>query len=473
LTAVVSIRLLSPQFEGQTKTKLGNSELRGIVDSIVGEGLALYLEKNPSVGKKIMEKAVLAAQAREAARKARELTRRKNALEITPLPGKLADCSVSDPSLCELYLVEGDSAAGSAKQGRDRRYQAILPLGGKILNVEKARLDKILGHEEIRVIITAMGTGIGEDFDVSKSRYHKVIIMADADIDGSHIRTLLLTFFFRYMQPLITAGYLYIAQPPLYQVKKGKQAQYAYNEAELEKILKDIGRGNANIQRYKGLGEMNAEQLWSTTMNPEHRILLQVQLEEAMIADEIFTILMGDQVEPRREVRLRHEPAHVAAPEAVLHRRVQIARLVRVAVVVAMVRRPPQRAALNAARTEQPEQELHRSRGSEGLVREIAVVEAGDREHPQRVQRKRHDDGEPRYADEEHAEAGDMQADEGQYARPVDAPCVCGINRVYCGGVEPAHEGRPQTASVRDRITRGWLIVLHAARVIAAAVRDR
>ncbi len=301
LTAVISIRLLAPQFEGQTKTKLGNSDLRGIVDSIVGEGLALFLEKNPAVGKKIMEKAVLAAQAREAARKARELTRRKNALEITPLPGKLADCSVSDPSLCELYLVEGDSAAGSAKQGRDRRYQAILPLGGKILNVEKARLDKILGHEEIRVIITAMGTGIGEDFDVGKARYHKVIIMADADIDGSHIRTLLLTFFFRYMQPLITAGYLYIAQPPLYQVKKGKQVQYAYNDAELEKVLKELGRGTVNIQRYKGLGEMNAEQLWSTTMNPEHRILLQVQLEEAMVADEIFTILMGDKVEPRRQ----------------------------------------------------------------------------------------------------------------------------------------------------------------------------
>lgn len=301
LTAVISIRLLAPQFEGQTKTKLGNSELRGIVDSVVGEGLALYLEKNPAVGKKIMEKAVLAAQAREAARKARELTRRKNALEITPLPGKLADCSVSDASLCELYLVEGDSAAGSAKQGRDRRYQAILPLGGKILNVEKARLDKILGHEEIRVIITAMGTGIGEDFDVSKARYHKVIIMADADIDGSHIRTLLLTFFFRYMQPLITAGYLYIAQPPLYQIKKGKQEHYAYNDAELEKKLKELGRGNATIQRYKGLGEMNAAQLWSTTMNPENRILLQVQLEEAMVADEIFTILMGDKVEPRRQ----------------------------------------------------------------------------------------------------------------------------------------------------------------------------
>lgn len=301
LTAVINVRLLAPQFEGQTKTKLGNSDIRGIVDSIVGEGLSLFLEQNPQVGKKVIEKAVLASQAREAARRARELTRRKNALEITPLPGKLADCSVSDPSLCELYLVEGDSAAGSAKQGRDRRFQAILPLGGKILNVEKARLDKILNHEEIRTIITAMGTGIGEDFDVGRTRYHKVIIMADADIDGSHIRTLLLTFFFRYMQPLISAGYLYIAQPPLYQLKKGKVERYAYNDQELEKALKEMGRGNVTIQRYKGLGEMNADQLWNTTMNPEHRILLQVRLEEAMVADEIFTVLMGDKVEPRRE----------------------------------------------------------------------------------------------------------------------------------------------------------------------------
>lgn len=301
LTAVINVRLLAPQFEGQTKTKLGNSDIRGIVDSIVGEGLSIFLEQNPSVGRKIIEKAVLASQAREAARRARELTRRKNALEITPLPGKLSDCSVSDPSLCELYLVEGDSAAGSAKQGRDRRYQAILPLGGKILNVEKARLDKILNHEEIRTIITAMGTGIGEDFDIGRTRYHKVIIMADADIDGSHIRTLLLTFFFRYMQPLIAAGYLYIAQPPLYQIKKGKVERYAYNDQELEKVLREMGRGNVTIQRYKGLGEMNADQLWNTTMNPEHRILLQVRLEEAMVADEIFTILMGDKVEPRRE----------------------------------------------------------------------------------------------------------------------------------------------------------------------------
>lgn len=302
LTAVINVRLLHPQFEGQTKTKLGNSDIRGIVDSIVGEGLSTFLEQNPSVAKKVIEKAVLASQAREAARRARELTRRKSALDITPLPGKLADCSVTDPSLCELYLVEGDSAAGSAKQGRDRKYQAILPLGGKILNVEKARLDKILNHEEIRTIITAMGTSIADDFDLGKARYHKVIIMADADIDGSHIRTLLLTFFFRYMQPLIAAGYLYIAQPPLYLVKKGKSERYAYNDEELDKILKELGRGTGiTIQRYKGLGEMNPDQLWSTTMNPENRILLQVRLDEAMIADEIFTILMGDKVEPRRE----------------------------------------------------------------------------------------------------------------------------------------------------------------------------
>lgn len=310
LTAVVSVRLLSPQFEGQTKTKLGNSDVRGMIDSFVGEGLTAFLEQNPSIGKKIIEKAVLASQAREAARRARELTRRKSALEITALPGKLADCSVTDPSLCELYLVEGDSAAGSAKQGRDRKFQAILPLGGKILNVEKARLDKILNHEEIRTIITAMGTSIGEDFQVAKARYHKVIIMADADIDGSHIRTLLLTFFFRYMQPLIEAGYLYIAQPPLYLVKKGKLERYCYSDDDLEKTLKEIGRGSSVvIQRYKGLGEMNADQLWQTTMNPHQRILLQVTIDETMVADEIFTILMGDKVEPRREFieRYAHE----------------------------------------------------------------------------------------------------------------------------------------------------------------------
>lgn len=302
LTAIINVRLLNPQFEGQTKTKLGNSDIRGIVDSIVGEGLSTFLEQNPSVAKKILEKAILASQAREAARRARELTRRKSALDITPLPGKLSDCSVTDPSLCELYLVEGDSAAGSAKQGRDRKYQAILPIGGKILNVEKARLDKILNHEEIRMMITALGTSIAEDFDLGKARYHKVIIMADADIDGSHIRTLILTFFFRYMQPLVAAGYLYIAQPPLYQVKKGKAERYAYNDEELERVLKDFGRGTGvNIQRYKGLGEMNPDQLWETTMNPQNRILLQVKLEDIMAADEIFTVLMGDKVEPRRE----------------------------------------------------------------------------------------------------------------------------------------------------------------------------
>ena len=302
LTAVISVKLHHPQFEGQTKTKLVIAEIRGIVDSIVGEGLSAFLEQNPSVAKKIIEKSVLASQAREAARRARELTRRKSALEISPLPGRLADCSVSDPALCELYLVEGESAGGSAKQGRDRRFQAILPLGGKILNVEKARLDKILNHEEIRAIITAMGTSISDDFDLQKARYHKVILMADADIDGSHIRTLLLTFFYRYMQPLITAGFLYIAQPPLYLVKKGKVEKYAYNEQELEKVLQEMGRGNITLQRYKGLGEMNPDQLWDTTMNPENRILLQVKLEqdETLPADQIFTLLMGEKVEPRR-----------------------------------------------------------------------------------------------------------------------------------------------------------------------------
>ena len=300
LTAVISVKLHNPQFEGQTKTKLGNSDIRGITDSIVGEGLSAFLEQNPGIARRIVEKSVLAAQAREAARRARELTRRKSALDISPLPGRLADCSVTDPALCELYLVEGDSAAGSAKMGRNRRFQAILPLGGKILNVEKARLDKILNHDEIRSIITAMGTSIGEDFDLQKARYHKVILMADADIDGSHIRTLLLTFFYRYMKPLVEAGYLYIAQPPLYLAKKGKAEKYAYSDRELESVLQELGRGNIIIQRYKGLGEMNPDQLWNTTMNPENRILLQVQLEDSMLADEIFTILMGEKVEPRR-----------------------------------------------------------------------------------------------------------------------------------------------------------------------------
>jgi len=301
LTAVISVKLMDPQFEGQTKTKLGNSEIRGLVDSVVGEKLSEFLEENPSVTKKIISKARAAAQAREAARKARELTRRKTVLESNSLPGKLADCSIKDPAHSELYLVEGDSAGGSAKQGRDRRFQAIMPLKGKILNVEKARMDKILGNEEIRSIITALGTSIGDDFNIEKARYHRIIIMTDADVDGSHIRTLLLTFFYRYMQPLITNGYVYIAQPPLFQVKKGKTEKYAYDEKQLERVLAEIGKDNINIQRYKGLGEMNPEQLWETTMNPESRTVLQVNIDDAIEADEIFTVLMGDKVEPRRE----------------------------------------------------------------------------------------------------------------------------------------------------------------------------
>jgi DNA gyrase subunit B len=300
IMAVISVKVRDPQFEGQTKTKLGNSEIRGLVDSAVGEGMGTFLEENPSVGRKIIEKAVSAARAREAARKARELTRRKSALESTSLPGKLADCSSKDPAESELYLVEGDSAGGSAKQGRDRKFQAILPLRGKIINVEKARLDKILGNEEIRAMITAMGTGIGDDYDIGKARYHRLIIMTDADVDGSHIRTLLLTFFYRYMRPLIEAGYVYIAQPPLYLVKKGKEQNYLYNDHELEILLAKIGR-DVNIQRYKGLGEMNPEQLWETTMNPDSRTILQVNLQDVIEADEIFTILMGDKVEPRKE----------------------------------------------------------------------------------------------------------------------------------------------------------------------------
>ncbi|HHW43994.1 MAG TPA: DNA topoisomerase (ATP-hydrolyzing) subunit B [Desulfotomaculum sp.] len=301
LTAVLSVKVPEPQFEGQTKTKLGNSDVRGITDSIISEGLATFLEENPPVARKIMDKAITAARAREAARKARELTRRKSALETTALPGKLADCSDRDPSKTELYLVEGDSAGGSAKQGRDRRFQAILPLRGKILNVEKARMDKILGNDEIRALITALGTGIGEDFDISKARYHRIFLMSDADVDGAHIRTLLLTFFYRYMRPLIEAGYVYIAQPPLYRVRKGKVDRYAYSDAELEAVLSEIGREGVNIQRYKGLGEMNPEQLWDTTMNPEKRTVLKVDLEDAIEADAIFSMLMGDRVEPRRE----------------------------------------------------------------------------------------------------------------------------------------------------------------------------
>jgi DNA gyrase subunit B len=301
LTGVISLKVQDPQFEGQTKTKLGNSEVRGIVDSIVSEGLSEFFEENPAITKKIIEKTIMASRAREAARKARELTRRKSALEISSLPGKLADCSIKDPMQTEIYLVEGDSAGGSAKQGRDRRFQAILPLRGKILNVEKARLDKILNNEEIRSMITAFGNGIGEEFDLEKSRYGKIIIMTDADVDGAHIRTLLLTFFYRYMKPLLENGRVYIAQPPLYLIKKGRESWYVYSDDEMGRLLGKIGRDNISVQRYKGLGEMNPEQLWDTTMNPEGRTNLQVTLEDGMMADEIFSILMGDKVEPRRK----------------------------------------------------------------------------------------------------------------------------------------------------------------------------
>lgn len=303
LTAIISIKLLNPQFEGQTKTKLGNSEIRGFVESIVTEKLTYFMEENPSVSKIILDRCLTASRAREAARKARELTRRKSVLESTTLPGKLADCSERDPSLCEIYIVEGDSAGGSAKQGRDRRFQAILPLWGKMLNVEKARLDKVYENEKLLPVITALGAGIGEDFDVTKLRYDKVIIMADADVDGSHIRTLLLTFFYRYMKPLVEAGHVYIARPPLFKVYKGKEEYYAYNEKELAKIQKEKNwkKEDCNIQRYKGLGEMSSDQLWDTTMNPETRTMLRVQLDDALAADEIFTVLMGDKVEPRKE----------------------------------------------------------------------------------------------------------------------------------------------------------------------------
>lgn len=302
LVAIVSIKHPNPQFEGQTKTKLGNTEVRTVTDSILSNHLEKFLLENPSVARKIVEKGMMAARARIAAKKARELTRRKNALEVSNLPGKLADCSSRDPSISELFIVEGDSAGGSAKQGRDRYFQAILPLRGKILNVEKARLDKILSNNEVRAIITACGTGIGEDFDISKARYHKIVIMTDADVDGAHIRTLLLTFFYRYMRPLIDAGYIYIAKPPLYKVQQGKRVEYAYDEEELEKILASMGDSpKPTIQRYKGLGEMNPEQLWETTMNPETRTMLQVTLDDAIDADETFEILMGEKVEPRRD----------------------------------------------------------------------------------------------------------------------------------------------------------------------------
>ena len=303
LTAIVSVKLSEPQFEGQTKAKLGNPEIRGFVETSTNENLTAFLEENPAQARIIVEKCIKAARAREAARKARDLTRRKGALESFSLPGKLADCSEKDPALSEIFLVEGDSAGGSAKDGRDRKRQAILPLRGKILNVEKARLDRILSSEEIKNMITAFGCGIGEDFNLEKLRYHKIIIMTDADVDGAHIRTLLLTFFYRYMKPLIEEGYVYAAQPPLYQVKKGKEVYYTYSEEEQTRLMSTIADkpGKADIQRYKGLGEMDAEQLWETTMDPERRIMLRVNLEDAMQADETFSILMGDKVEPRRD----------------------------------------------------------------------------------------------------------------------------------------------------------------------------
>lgn len=302
ITAIVSVKHPDPQFEGQTKTKLGNSEVRAITDSIFSELFSTFLLENPSVGKTIVEKGLMASRARAAAKKARDLTRRKSALEISNLPGKLADCSSKDASISELYIVEGDSAGGSAKQGRDRHFQAILPLRGKILNVEKARLDRILSNLEVRSMITAMGTGIGDDFDITKARYQKIVIMTDADVDGAHIRTLLLTFFYRFMRPLIEHGYIYIAQPPLYKVQQGKAVHYAYNDAELDRILRELPEvPKPGIQRYKGLGEMNAEQLWETTMDPNNRTLLQVELKDAIEADQVFDMLMGDKVEPRRQ----------------------------------------------------------------------------------------------------------------------------------------------------------------------------
>lgn len=307
LTAIISVKISEPQFEGQTKTKLGNSEVRGIVESLFAEKLQEFMEENPAVARRVLEKALQASRAREAARKARELTRRKSALEVSALPGKLADCSSKDASLSELYIVEGDSAGGSAKQGRDRHFQAILPLRGKILNVEKARLDRILGNAEIRAIITALGTGIGEEFDISKARYHKVIIMTDADVDGAHIRTLLLTFFFRYMRKIIEAGYVYIAQPPLFKVERNKVIRYAGSEKERDEIIAEFGENaKFNVQRYKGLGEMNPGQLWETTMDPESRTMQQVSIADAIQADAIFDTLMGDNVEPRRDFINEH-----------------------------------------------------------------------------------------------------------------------------------------------------------------------
>ncbi|MED4887112.1 DNA topoisomerase (ATP-hydrolyzing) subunit B [Lysinibacillus sp. FSL R7-0073] len=302
LTAIVSIKHPDPQFEGQTKTKLGNSEVSQITNSLFSDGFERFMLENPTVARKVVEKGLMAARARVAAKKAREFTRRKNALEVSSLPGKLADCSSTNPAECEIYIVEGDSAGGSAKSGRDRHFQAILPLRGKILNVEKARLDKILSNAEIRAMITAFGTGIGEEFNLEKTRYHKIIIMTDADVDGAHIRTLLLTFFFRFLRPLVEAGYIYIAQPPLYQVKQGKHVEYCYDDETLKEILERLPKmPKPNVQRYKGLGEMNAEQLWDTTMDPEHRTLLQVELDDAIKANQAFERLMGDEVEPRRQ----------------------------------------------------------------------------------------------------------------------------------------------------------------------------
>lgn len=302
LTAIVSVKLHEPQFEGQTKSKLGNSEVRPIVDALVADGLATYLEENPAVARQILDRCLNAARAREAARKARDLTRRKTVLESASLPGKLADCSERDPAKCEIFIVEGDSAGGSAKTGRDRHYQAILPLRGKILNVEKTRLDKVLMNQEIKNMITAFGCGIGEEFNADKLRYHRIVCMTDADVDGAHIRILMLTFFYRYMRPLIENGYVYVAMPPLYKVTKGKQEHYVYDDAELQALLDRIGRDpKPEIQRYKGLGEMSSEQLWTTTMNPETRTMMQVSVEDAMAADEIMSLLMGDKVEPRRE----------------------------------------------------------------------------------------------------------------------------------------------------------------------------
>jgi len=301
ITTVISCKVREPQFEGQTKTKLGNSEIRGIIESLVNEKLSEYFEETPAVARIIIDKAITASRARDAARKARELTRRKGLLESSALPGKLADCSCREPSKSELYIVEGDSAGGSSKQGRDREFQAILPLRGKILNVEKARMDKILKNNEILALITAIGTGIGEELDIKNARYHKIIIMTDADVDGEHIRTLLLTFFFRYMRPIIEEGYLYIAQPPLYKLNKGKQIEYVYSEREKISKIKEMGERGIGIQRYKGLGEMNPGQLWETTMNPENRTIVKVTVDDAVEADELFTILMGEKVEPRKE----------------------------------------------------------------------------------------------------------------------------------------------------------------------------